>query len=118
MTQLPTKRQPGEPEISSIPTWRELADRFRDLMSDFLKEGKELERELDPKLVPALKRLRLEIDKIIAKLYESTNPRLPTPPPPRYIFHIRPWHMCTLVAHSLMRRPRTRSSPTASAVFT
>src|SRR5216684_3100143 len=73
MNQLPTKRQPGEPEISSIPTWRELADRFRDLMSDFLKEGKELERELEPKLVPALKRLRLEIEKIIAKLEERTK---------------------------------------------
>ena len=83
MNQLPTKRQPGEPEISSIPTWRELADRFRDLMSDFLKEGKELERELEPKLVPALKRLRLEIEKIIAKLEERTKPGQPPPPPPR-----------------------------------
>ncbi len=53
-------------------------------MSDFLKEGKELERELEPKLVPALKRLRLEIEKIIAKLEERTKAgQQPPPPPPR-----------------------------------
>jgi hypothetical protein len=80
MNRLPTKREPGEPEINSIPTWRELADRFRDLMKDFLKEGKELE----PKLVPALKRLKLEIEKIIAKLEERTKAgQPPQQPPPR-----------------------------------
>ena len=69
MSTLPKKREPAEsPEVNTIPTWRELADRFRDLMKDFLKEGKEFERELEPKLLPALKRLRLEIEKLIAKL--------------------------------------------------
>src|SRR5438552_2398325 len=67
MNTLPTKK-PGDPDVNTIPTWRELAERFRDLVKDFLKEGKELERELEPRLLPALKRLRLEIEKLIAKL--------------------------------------------------
>jgi hypothetical protein len=72
MNTLPTK-QPGDPQVNTIPTWRELADRFRDLMKDFLKEGKDLERELEPKLLPALKRLKLEIEKLIGKLEERTK---------------------------------------------
>ena len=72
MNTLPTK-QPGEPQVNTIPTWRELADRFRDLMKDFLKEGKDLERELEPKLLPALKRLKLEIEKLIGKLEERAK---------------------------------------------
>jgi len=75
MNTLPKKREPGEsPEVNTIPTWRELADRFRDLMKDFLKEGKELEREIEPKLLPALKRLKLEIERLIGKLEERTRP--------------------------------------------
>ncbi len=74
MNTLPKKREAGDsPEVNAIPTWRELAERFRDLMKDFLKEGKELERELEPKLLPALKRLRLEIEKLIAKLEERAK---------------------------------------------
>ncbi len=73
MNKLPKKPDPGKPEVSTIPTWRELADRFRDLMKDFLKEGKELERELEPKLLPALKRFRLEIEKLIAKLEQRAK---------------------------------------------
>src|SRR5437667_271019 len=42
MNTLPTKK-PGDPDVNTIPTWRELAERFRDLVKDFLKEGKELE---------------------------------------------------------------------------
>jgi hypothetical protein len=73
MNTLPKKRDSGEPEVNAIPTWRELAERFRDLMQDFFKEGKELERELEPKLLPALKRLKLEIEKFIAKLEERAK---------------------------------------------
>ena len=74
MNTLPKKRDPAEsPEVNAVPTWRELAERFRDLMKDFLKEGKELERELEPRLLPALKRLRLEIEKLIAKLEERAK---------------------------------------------
>jgi len=73
MNKLPTKREPGDPEVNKIPTWRELADRFRDLMKDVLKEGKELERDIEPKLLPALKRLKLEIEKLIGKLEERAG---------------------------------------------
>ena len=69
MNNLPSKRQSARPtEAEGIPTWLELAERFRDLMKDFLQEGKELERELEPKLLPALKRMKLEIEKLIAHL--------------------------------------------------
>ena len=77
MNTLPKKREPSDSEVNSIPTWRELADRFRDLMKDFLKEGKELERDLEPKLLPALKRLKLEIEKLIGKLERRTRPPKP-----------------------------------------
>ncbi|HVH66496.1 MAG TPA: hypothetical protein VM716_01365 [Gemmatimonadales bacterium] len=73
MNTLPKKREPGDPEVHTLPTWRELAERFRDLMKDFLQEGKELERELEPKLLPALKRLKLEIEKLISKLEERVR---------------------------------------------
>lgn len=81
METLPTKTAPTKPpevEVEVIPTWRELADRFRDVMKDFIKEGKEIERELEPKLLPALRRLRGEIEKLIAKLEERSE--RPTPP--------------------------------------
>jgi hypothetical protein len=67
MNNLPTKK-PADPEVNAAPTWRDLANRFRDVMKDFLQEGKELERELEPKLLPALRRLKAEIEKLIAKL--------------------------------------------------
>lgn len=71
MNTLPSKRKPVEPaDADDTPTWRELAERFRDVMRDFLREGKELERELEPKLLPALKRMRAEIERLIAKLEE------------------------------------------------
>src|SRR5438552_10024786 len=72
MNTLPTKK-PGDPDVNTIPTWRELAERFRDLVKDFLKEGKELERELEPKLLPALKRFKLEIEKLISKLEQRAK---------------------------------------------
>ena len=69
MNTLPTKREPTRPtEPEDTPTWRDLAERFRDLMKDFLKEGKDLERELEPKLLPALRRVKVEIEKLIARL--------------------------------------------------
>ncbi len=66
MNTLPTKREPADP--SRTPSWRELVERFRDVMKDFIQEGKELERDLEPKLLPALKRLKAEIEKLIGKL--------------------------------------------------
>jgi len=66
---LPTKRpEPAEPEPT--PTWRALGDRIHDLLKDFLDEGKRLERDLEPKMLPGLKRLKAEIEKLIAKLEE------------------------------------------------
>ena len=74
MNKLPTKREPAEPpEIGETPTWRELGDRVRDVMKDFVKEGKDLERDLEPRLLPALKRLKTEIEKLIAKLEERAG---------------------------------------------
>ena len=74
MNNLPTKREPpAEPEIEATATWRELGDRVRDVMKDFIKEGKELERDLEPRLLPALKRLKTEIEKLIAKLEERAG---------------------------------------------
>ena len=78
MNTLPKKREPvGPTEFEVIPTWRELGERFRDVMKDFLQEGKQFERELEPKLLPALKRLRMEIEKLIAKLEERRPKSVP-----------------------------------------
>ena len=74
MNTLPTKREPPEPvEVGETPTWRELAERFRDLVKDVLKEGKEMERELEPRLLPALKRLKVQLEKLIGKLEERAK---------------------------------------------
>jgi hypothetical protein len=95
MNTLPTKPEPTEPtEVETIPTWRELGDRFRDVMKDigaeisstWKKEGKDLEKDLQGRLLPALKRARIEIDKMITKLEErmakrksEKEPQQPTP---------------------------------------
>ncbi|HJQ65467.1 MAG TPA: hypothetical protein VJ816_03775 [Gemmatimonadales bacterium] len=68
-------------EVEEIPTWRELADRFRDVMKDIAtdvgslwkKEGKELEKDLQARLLPALNRAKLEIDKLIRRLEERAR---------------------------------------------
>jgi len=74
MNKLPTRREPAvEPEIEATATWRELGERVRDVMKDFIKEGKDLERDLEPRLLPALKRLKTEIEKLIAKLEERAG---------------------------------------------
>jgi len=76
MNKLPTKREPSaEPEIEATATWRELGERVRDVMKDFIKEGKDLERDLEPRLLPALKRLKTEIEKLIATLEERVTKR-------------------------------------------
>ena len=72
MSKLPTKK-PADVEVNTTPTWRELADRFRDVMRDFVEEGKQLGRELEPKLLPALRRLKAEIEKVIAKLEQRAK---------------------------------------------
>lgn len=82
MDNLPTKTAEAAPtEVEVIPTWRELGERFRDVMKDigaeigktWKKEGKELEADLQSRLLPALNRAKLEIDKLIKKLEERTK---------------------------------------------
>ena len=72
MTTLPTKRpEPAEPE--PVPSWRALSDRVRDVLKNFLDEGKKLERDLEPKMLPGLRRLKAELEKLIAKLEERSE---------------------------------------------
>ena len=82
MNNLPAKPPVVEPtEVEVISTWRDLGDRFRDVMKDigteisavWKKEGKDLERELQARLLPALTRAKLEIEKLIARLEERTK---------------------------------------------
>ena len=74
MTNLPTKTPKAEVEDSApTPTWRELGERFRDLIHDFWDESKDIERELEPKVLPALRRLRDEVVKLIEKIEGRTQ---------------------------------------------
>ena len=58
------------------PSWRELRDRFTDLMKDigselrevWEEEGKGLRREATTRLLPALRRSKDELEKLIARL--------------------------------------------------
>ncbi len=76
MSNLPTKRPaPVEVESEEVPTWRDLRERTTDLLKELVQEGKELERELEPKVLPALKRLKDQIEKLIAKLEERVARR-------------------------------------------
>ncbi|HTH65457.1 MAG TPA: hypothetical protein VL563_12280 [Gemmatimonadales bacterium] len=82
MTTLPTKSESSSPtEVEVIPTWRELGERFRDVMKDigvelsktWKKEGKDLEKDLKERLLPALNRAKIEIDKLITRLEERNR---------------------------------------------
>jgi hypothetical protein len=82
MTTLPTKSESSSPtEVEVIPTWRELGERFRDVMKDigaevsktWKKEGKDLEKDLQARLLPALNRAKIEIDKLITRLEERNK---------------------------------------------
>lgn len=78
MNTLPVKRPETEPapvEIEETPTWRELRERTADLMKELVHEGKELERELEPKILPALQRLKVQLEKLIARLEERIRER-------------------------------------------
>lgn len=82
MNTLPTKSESSSPtEVEVIPTWRELGERFRDVMKDigveisktWKKEGKDLEKDLKERLLPALNRAKIEIDKLITRLEERNR---------------------------------------------
>jgi hypothetical protein len=83
MDNLPAKPVVEPAEVDVIPTWRDLGDRFRDVMKDigaeisttWKKEGKELESEMQSRLLPSLKRARIEIDRLITKLEEYVAKR-------------------------------------------
>ena len=78
---VPTKPEPGTSPVEvrsrePAPTWRELRDRFADLMKDigselrevWEEEGKGLRREATTRLLPALRRSKDELEKLIARL--------------------------------------------------
>lgn len=82
MNTLPTKSESSSPtEVEVIPTWRELGERFREVMKDigaeisqtWKKEGKDLEKDLQARLLPALNRAKIEIDKLIKRLEERNK---------------------------------------------
>ena len=75
VSNLPSKRDPAPPDTEPPPTWRELTERVRDLMKDFIQEGKELERDLEPKLLPALRKVREQIEKLIGTLETRASKR-------------------------------------------
>lgn len=87
MTNLPAKRPDitPAPDVNDTPTWRELRERSADLLNELVREGKEIERELEPRVLPALRKLKAQIEKLIAKieqrLTERERPIEPDQPP-------------------------------------
>ncbi len=78
MNTLPTKRPDSDAptvEVNEVPTWKDLRERTADVLKDLVREGKEFERELEPRVLPALKRLKAQIDNLIAKLEERVAER-------------------------------------------
>lgn len=82
MDNLPAKSASSAPtEVDTLPTWRELGERFRDVMKDigaeisqtWKKEGKEFEKDVQARLLPALNRAKLEIEKLIRRLEERNK---------------------------------------------
>jgi hypothetical protein len=82
MNTLPTKPTPPQPPRADVaPTWRELGERFQELMRDIgvelgyvlKKEGKDLEREFEVRLLPRLRRARKELDRVIERLEDHTK---------------------------------------------
>lgn len=76
------------PTVDEVPSWRELRDRFGDLMKDIRTElreiwshdGNHLRREARARAVPALRRVRAELDKLITRLEERLAKEPPPPP--------------------------------------
>jgi hypothetical protein len=75
MNTLPAKRPDSDAPPEEVSTWQELRERTADVLNDLVREGKELERQLEPKVLPALKRLKAQIEKLIAKLEERVAER-------------------------------------------
>lgn len=63
-----TRARASRPRVPSVATWQDLGSRFRDVMIDLVKDGKAFERGLEPKLLPALRRLKSDVQRLITKL--------------------------------------------------
>ena len=77
MTNLPAKRPDvtPAPDIDETPTWRELRERSADLLKEMVREGKDIERELEPRILPALRKLQAQIEKLIARIEKRLTER-------------------------------------------
>jgi hypothetical protein len=78
MNTLPAKRPDNDAptaEGDEVPTWKELRERTADVLKDLVREAKEFERQLEPKVLPALTRLKAQIDRLIANLEERMAER-------------------------------------------
>jgi len=60
------------PDVNTIPTWRELAERFRDLVKDFLRKGKNWSAS-SSRSAPSAETIQLEIEKLISKLEQRAT---------------------------------------------
>jgi hypothetical protein len=91
MNTLPTQVPPPPPAPvapDEVPTWHELRDRFADLMKDigtelrelWSHEGKELREVASARAMPALRRARAELDKLITRLEQRLAKEPPVPP--------------------------------------
>jgi len=90
---VPAKPDPSRLAVEvhsreSTPSWRELRERFTDLMKDigselrevWAQEGKGLRRDAAAKLLPALRRSKDELEKLIARLEERLAKESPKEP--------------------------------------
>jgi hypothetical protein len=90
MNDLPVPASPDRPkppvEVHShepAPSWRELRERFSDLVKDIGGELKDVwDEEATPRLLAGLKRSREELDKLITKLEQrmAKEPARPAQP--------------------------------------
>jgi hypothetical protein len=83
MNDLPARTPSNPPPVEvgtrePAPTWQELRERFTDLMKEigaelkeaWQQEGKGLRREAATRLLPAAKRAKTELEKLIQRLEE------------------------------------------------
>ena len=90
MNTLPTPATPPPPPVvpDDVPPWHELRARFAAVVKDIgteLRElwshdGKELRQAATARAVPALRRARAELDKLITRLEQRLAKEPPAPP--------------------------------------
>lgn len=80
----PTQPTPSKVEVGTHeppPSWQELRERFSDLMRDigselkdvWQQEGKGLRRDVTARLLPAAKRVKSELEKLIQRMEERLS---------------------------------------------